>query len=765
MDAINHAKEQISSDIARFFVLLSQTPAGERAPLLAQWGAQNDISEVVHASNQASEADERKRASQLLLDSLYYEQMSDRQETVAKAHAATFRWVLDRKHAPEVPWTNFATWLLGSGRKEGPYWITGKPGSGKSTLMRFLLGDNRTRRCLRRWAKSDPLIVASCFFWHSGEPIQKSREGLLRSLLYQLFLQDLQLMEVACPWRWRSYVSGALNLKAWTNQQLFEALNLTLKALSARSKTCLFIDGLDEYEGDNAAHKDLVEFVKDLSRVPNVKLCVSSRPWVVFQSAFCQGPSLELHHLSHQDIENYTNQELVNTELFQKLKMKHPVSCSELEGEITEKAQGVFLWVFLVIRDLLECLRNGDGIGDLRRKLNSMPSDLHDFFTSMFKRLEDFYFEQACKLFQVAKTTEHPLSLLTYSYILEENDFDAVSMGLNFMPDSQVFERCEVMERRLNSRCRGLLEVTTPPRKYPDFRRRVDFLHRTVRDFFESRAFKELLQECAVRAQCSPFFDANRAIALSCLAQIKTIDFDPSHLQRSQYIIEEIFHCARRYEEYSTRSETLEDVLDNLEYYGAEIFEAGEHWIRLFDVSSSEDVVADGDTFITAALRRGLHKYCKNKLLKYPSMILDKPGRPLLDYVLRPNGIAHDGPFKLHIKTLDLLLKNGASPNEKWRNSTVWGYWVEFIAEYKEGEQCALLEHVRPTKLLIEYGAKNRVILPSTNTLESAHHMIMSAFGTKITHGLWGQNKRAKRQSLSSMLTHISKWRSKKASH
>ena len=123
-----------------------------------------------------------------------------------------------------------------------------------------------------------------------------------------------------------------------------------------------------------------------------------------------------------------------------------------------------------------------------------MPSDLDEFLSSMLSRLDDFYFEQAYKLFKVAMTSEDRFSLLTYSCILEGEDFDPVSTEVKSIPKSQSLERCEAMELRLYGRCRGLLEVSAS-RSDVYIGGHVDFLHRTVRDFFQLGALDKMLRE------------------------------------------------------------------------------------------------------------------------------------------------------------------------------------------------------------------------------------------------------------------------------
>ena len=66
-------------------------------------------------------------------------------------------------------------------------------------------------------------------------------------------------------------------------------------------------------------------------------------------------------------------------------------ACSSYILGIVDKAEGVFLWVYQVVRSSLEGLRNEDGIKDLRRRLDLMPADFEKYFTHIFSTLEPFY--------------------------------------------------------------------------------------------------------------------------------------------------------------------------------------------------------------------------------------------------------------------------------------------------------------------------------------------------------------------------------------
>jgi hypothetical protein len=77
-----------------------------------------------------------------VLNCLYFGQMTDRQEEVALAHAHTFEWIF-RDPAPEhKPWSDFVKWLQ---YRQGCYWVGGKAGSGKSTLMKYIEQHDTTR--------------------------------------------------------------------------------------------------------------------------------------------------------------------------------------------------------------------------------------------------------------------------------------------------------------------------------------------------------------------------------------------------------------------------------------------------------------------------------------------------------------------------------------------------------------------------------------------------------------------------------------------
>lgn len=133
-----------------------------------------------------------------ILHSLSYDGIHARQEQVDRHFDGiknSYDWIFDepRRHcSDDTPqWDDFAGWLKSG---HGLYWINGKAGSGKSTLMNHICTHKRRLELLGEWCSTPQLLTPAFFFWSSGDPLQKSIDGLLRSLLYQMLTEYRELV-------------------------------------------------------------------------------------------------------------------------------------------------------------------------------------------------------------------------------------------------------------------------------------------------------------------------------------------------------------------------------------------------------------------------------------------------------------------------------------------------------------------------------------------------------------------------------------------
>jgi hypothetical protein len=173
--------------------------------------AKTDEEAGIFLSIQYDEAQLHKRIAHSITESLRYEKLDERYETVTEAHQKTFGWILKpRQNDDGVIWSDFVQWL-----REGDdlFWITGKPGSGKTTLMKFIYENPATEEHLRVWSKDTPLSIAGFFFWWAGTEKQRSQEGLLRTLLYSLLRQMPILVPYVFPSQWAGRYASLTGLR------------------------------------------------------------------------------------------------------------------------------------------------------------------------------------------------------------------------------------------------------------------------------------------------------------------------------------------------------------------------------------------------------------------------------------------------------------------------------------------------------------------------------------------------------------------------
>jgi hypothetical protein len=635
-------------------------------------------------------------SDQTVLKSLRFRSMKIRHANIVDAHSKTFEWIFElpapisSSPSPSSPGfpsqPSFFKWLR---TQSGIYWIMGKAGSGKSTLMKFLCDHERTRKALLSWSsmKHKKLVTAQFFFWNAGTAMQKSQEGLLQSLLYEVFRQCPELIRIVCPMKWGSTTSEEHEMDPWSRSELLEACNLLLQQKEVPARFCFFVDGLDEYDGD---HAELVRVLELFPISPDIKLCVSSRPWYVFKDAFGHDSDrkLALEDLTRTDIEIY-----VRNKFKENVRFKHVMSnpdrdrYQELIQEIVEKAEGVFLWVFLVVRSLLSGLTNADKISDLQRRLRLLPPTLEAYFRHMIDSVEDIYQEQTAQTFQVALEAVEPLSLITYSYLDEDDPDCGIHAEIQPLTVEEVQSRQEDMRRRIDGRCKGLLEIpryTSSP-LHPFFRFKVTFLHRTVRDFLLTRDMQKMLTELIKHE-----FNAKASICKAFLAQMKSVPwtsrYEQTHLD---LLLEDTLYYARQIELQLELPQTrlLDEVAQVLLSHPIRAQSRKEH-----------------HHFLALAVEGDLQLYVARKLEEIPD-IEGIPGRPLLDHALHPAKSKYRTRF-VSSEMVELLLRNGASPNQTYEESTVWCNFLRSLSKSTaKFDQSSTTEVLDVIEMLLIHGA------------------------------------------------------------
>ena len=613
----------------------------------------------------------KRQAEDRILSSLLFPSISARYLQVAKAHQDTFQWIFgDPRVDDSYHWSSFANWLQ---FENGIFWISGKAGSGKSTLMKFLSDHERTRQLLQLSPHPLSPEIASFYFWNSGTSEQKSLNGLLRTLLHDVLSKRRELIPIILPDQWKDeYVSPTEFYQRfqWDFGIMCEAFDI-LRAQDGLC-LCIFIDGLDEYEADTVGtHADVVALFKTMVTSTNIKICASSRPWLVFEDAFSSAPSLQIQNLSSNDINRYVEDKVYGNLRMVQLRDADPVNTDFLVEEIVSKASGVFLWVVLVVTSLLDGLTNRDRISDLRRRLELLPADLEDLYKHMLlKHIDPFYHEQSAQIFRIVfgiRTCEYSISKEVNLLMLAFADEEDANLALQ-APVSQLSERalafiCSEMRGRLKSRCAGLLEVSGDESNVTELE--VKFLHRTVYDFLKLPEIESML---AVRSGAT--FDPYECLLKACVLWLKQVTVsraDDSFLEVLRVVRASLIH-ARQSNRLTVSPNLL--ILDELDKTVLH------HWMSVPRISEGIDQRTTGlhwaddqnhraaaaelthDNFISLAVEYGLTEYVREKLTQDDQILQKKAGRPLLYYLLG-NGDC----LEPEVKMAKVLLQHGADPN------------------------------------------------------------------------------------------------------
>ncbi|KAK0647106.1 hypothetical protein B0T16DRAFT_414706 [Cercophora newfieldiana] len=696
-----------------------------------------------------------RKLEQAFLSLLAYEGMLERESNVAMAHEKTFNWIFNP--TGKQTWVDFPAWLKSANQL---YWVTGKAGSGKSTLMKFVSqpsSDGLEPRCmryLRHWAQGRLLVIATFYFWASGR--QTESDAMFRTLLHQILSRFPELIRVASPGHWDAMClfGTTPNLSRVPDSALEAMLLRTLAHLagSLGAAVCLFIDGLDEFSGKPDA---LVALLKRTVQQVPIKVCVSSRPWQVFEDSFESQPSLRVEDLTIQDIKDFITAKFEEDANFSQLRSRERAFSDRLVDEVAKKSSGVFLWVSLVVVSLLEGMRCGDRISDLQRRLEDLPPDLEDLYDRILHNLDPFYLQHAAQYFSLMETSCIQPTALLFSFCDEDDPDFALKLPVKDLPPEDVEIRIDTMRRRVNSRCKGLLEVS---RSYTgtDFRQTtVHYLHKTVRDYMQGSKSQRLLA-----GEAGATFDPWLSLCAASLAAYKTGG------QQTHYL----FSCLRHASGVHPRNiPNMVAILDNLDiasYKGSTLSQISGELLYEYFLSLRQPVVVKRDgvevtwppdqqcsllysegnrvpqTFLSRAIQCGALEYVRIRagaqcLPAHPkrwSRFIRKFGKTSRFWE-RPRA---DSPQPMHPLLLDalqlhspvvssamvqMLLETGADPNadvELWRgnkrsismsnaNTTIWIYTLAtiifvFSRDFWDPAIRPVWEEI--TRLMLSHGAR-----------------------------------------------------------
>ncbi|KAF2221925.1 hypothetical protein BDZ85DRAFT_283061 [Elsinoe ampelina] len=390
------------------------------------------------------QAEIRTARRQRYLASLSFGQLGTREASVRHALKETCEWVVSRNEVTK--------WLEpDENERQKLLWIKGKPGTGKSTIIKFMC--NRIKR-LRNNA-----IVLNFFFNARGSNFERSTAGTFRALLHQLLLirSDLQSIFDTC----NVHIDQQGNAE-WTVEVLQSLLSAAIGQLRSQ-QIIIFIDALDECSEDDI--RDMLDYFEDDlqeaidSESVNLYLCLSSRHYPHIDINYGQELVVEDQSEHMQDIEKFIDN---------KLRIGKDALAVRIKRELLRRSSGVFIWVVLVVKALKREFDHGNK-HKLMSELQRTPQTIDELLQDLLGRdTDDRHLLVSCVQWV----------LFAYKPLEVGQLYLAIITSTGSLPEDLEGVSEEDMERYLLHCSRGLIELT------PGDDGVMQFIHESVREIF-----------------------------------------------------------------------------------------------------------------------------------------------------------------------------------------------------------------------------------------------------------------------------------------
>ncbi|PNP46436.1 hypothetical protein THARTR1_10758 [Trichoderma harzianum] len=384
-----------------------------------------------------------------VLSTLTFEQIDSRHATIKTQHSKTCQWLPG--HSKYVEWLEPIHFTS----HHGFLWINGKPGAGKSTLMKFAYTSSKNK-----WKATADATVISFFFNARGVQLEKSTEGMYRSLLFQVIQKFPDVLHDS------DHIFQARHNQATWDIETLQALFTHAVTRLGQRQIMSFIDALDEC--DISEVENMVEYFEDLGdqaveSQTKIYICFSSRHYPHIEIRNGLKLTLEDQPGHGEDLEKYVRS---------KLRAGNSKASQEVSAEILERASGVFLWVVLVVDILNKEFRDGRMFA-VKRRLKELPDGLSNLFKDILSR-DNHNMDDLLLCIQWILYAARPLTCKEYYF--------ALVSGLDPSPENwarydQEYTTPEAMELYLLSSSKGLAELVKSKA------RTVQFIHESVRDF------------------------------------------------------------------------------------------------------------------------------------------------------------------------------------------------------------------------------------------------------------------------------------------
>ncbi|KAL5331179.1 hypothetical protein ACEPPN_000708 [Leptodophora sp. 'Broadleaf-Isolate-01'] len=369
-------------------------------------------------------------------------------------------------------------WLLEDGRfrkwedasSSVILWLQGSPGAGKTFLTSKVIDHVRSR--LQSSLSQEGFAF---FYCNRGEEERQEPLSVLRSYTRQLSTTaghpEEMRKKLRALWRETTLRGSDLGFEA-CREQLFESVNLY-------PRTTLVLDALDEC--DPGSRRKLIDAIKLLlskSERP-LKVFISSRPDRDIRFQFLSGPNIEIQaRHNEKDIRKFVYEEIINHGGWRDM---FPSLQEEIVKTLLDRSQGMFQWVYLQIKQILD-LESEEAIRD---RLGKLPTGLKATYDEIYGKKAQNKHDKAL--------ADRALMWVMCAYKPLSNE--ELLSAIRLDPKDTICLAGKITESQLLHLCNNLLVL--------DSQRNVwRFSHLSVAEYFEENHWGLRQAHCYVAKIC-----------------------------------------------------------------------------------------------------------------------------------------------------------------------------------------------------------------------------------------------------------------------
>ncbi|RDW88650.1 hypothetical protein BP6252_00682 [Coleophoma cylindrospora] len=391
------------------------------------------------------------------LAALAFPEMRYRQDEVQDARADSCSWILE--HTAYKNWVDDPHGLL---------WVKGKPGSGKSTLMK------------RIYKEATPADIRLTFFFHRrGVQLQQTAIGMLRTLSHQLMSQSVSARTMFQRFYNEKKMFGNYGRDwDWHDAELRQLLKSALDVATKSHHISIFLDALDEAMDGSA--ECIVTYIYEVHEMfqkspGRTNICFSSRHYPIYSRNM--GAEVIMEKENDSDISDYITEELSKC-LQENSRQSWLDDLETLQSQVTSIADGVFLWAKLIIPLIAKQYNKGKSLNQVQEMLRKVLPDLSSIYEHTLKNLiDDEDRADSVHLIQWVCLANRPLSVVELRYALALDD-SAIHDYQNSVSESRGFVEDDLrMKQLITSLSGGLIEVRDHHSQNV-----VQFIHQSVND-------------------------------------------------------------------------------------------------------------------------------------------------------------------------------------------------------------------------------------------------------------------------------------------